>query len=165
MGVTAGIFLASILLKEMRYLVYIRYPWFFLTTFGRALTSSFHIHTKCHERVRSENRTHNLEVKGHCSDEPRLIQPIRLSLTLLGFNAVYSTNSEAAHWINIKSGKRVYIWKAKMSDLLHSLSLISKLSKRCRYHLELIWLTHFHYLSFNMTRGRAAVFVTQRARL
>jgi hypothetical protein len=26
MGVTAGIFLASILLKEMRYLVYIRYP-------------------------------------------------------------------------------------------------------------------------------------------
>jgi hypothetical protein len=28
MGVTAGIFLASILLKEMRYLVYIRYLWF-----------------------------------------------------------------------------------------------------------------------------------------
>ena len=27
MGVTAGIFLASILLKEMRYLVYIRYLW------------------------------------------------------------------------------------------------------------------------------------------
>jgi hypothetical protein len=27
MGVTAGIFLASILLKEMRYLVYIRYQW------------------------------------------------------------------------------------------------------------------------------------------
>ena len=26
-GVTAGIFLASILLKEMRYLVYIRYLW------------------------------------------------------------------------------------------------------------------------------------------
>ena len=31
MGVTAGIFLASILLKEMRYLVYIRYLWFTLT--------------------------------------------------------------------------------------------------------------------------------------
>jgi hypothetical protein len=28
MEVTAGIFLASILLKEMRYLVYIRYLWF-----------------------------------------------------------------------------------------------------------------------------------------
>jgi predicted membrane channel-forming protein YqfA (hemolysin III family) len=28
MGVTAGIFLASILLKEMRYLVYIIYLWF-----------------------------------------------------------------------------------------------------------------------------------------
>jgi hypothetical protein len=28
MGVTAGIFLASILLKEMRYLVYIRYLWY-----------------------------------------------------------------------------------------------------------------------------------------
>jgi hypothetical protein len=28
MGVTAGIFLASILLREMRYLVYIRYLWF-----------------------------------------------------------------------------------------------------------------------------------------
>ena len=28
MGVTAGIFLASILLKEMRYLVYTRYLWF-----------------------------------------------------------------------------------------------------------------------------------------
>jgi hypothetical protein len=27
MGVTAGIFLASILLKEMRYLVYVRYLW------------------------------------------------------------------------------------------------------------------------------------------
>jgi hypothetical protein len=27
MGVTAGIFLASMLLKEMRYLVYIRYLW------------------------------------------------------------------------------------------------------------------------------------------
>jgi hypothetical protein len=27
MGVTAGIFLASILLKEMRYLAYIRYLW------------------------------------------------------------------------------------------------------------------------------------------
>jgi hypothetical protein len=27
MGVTAGIFLASILLKEMRFLVYIRYLW------------------------------------------------------------------------------------------------------------------------------------------
>jgi hypothetical protein len=27
MGVTAGIFLASILLKEMHYLVYIRYLW------------------------------------------------------------------------------------------------------------------------------------------
>jgi hypothetical protein len=27
MGVTAGISLASILLKEMRYLVYIRYLW------------------------------------------------------------------------------------------------------------------------------------------
>jgi hypothetical protein len=27
MGVTTGIFLASILLKEMRYLVYIRYLW------------------------------------------------------------------------------------------------------------------------------------------
>jgi hypothetical protein len=27
MGITAGIFLASILLKEMRYLVYIRYLW------------------------------------------------------------------------------------------------------------------------------------------
>ena len=27
MGVTAGIFLASILLKEMRYQVYIRYLW------------------------------------------------------------------------------------------------------------------------------------------
>jgi hypothetical protein len=27
MGVTAGIFLASVLLKEMRYLVYIRYLW------------------------------------------------------------------------------------------------------------------------------------------
>jgi hypothetical protein len=27
MGVTAGIFLASILLKEMRYLVYKRYLW------------------------------------------------------------------------------------------------------------------------------------------
>jgi hypothetical protein len=27
MGVTAGIFVASILLKEMRYLVYIRYLW------------------------------------------------------------------------------------------------------------------------------------------
>jgi hypothetical protein len=27
MGVTAGIFLASILLNEMRYLVYIRYIW------------------------------------------------------------------------------------------------------------------------------------------
>jgi hypothetical protein len=27
MGVTAGIFLTSILLKEMRYLVYIRYLW------------------------------------------------------------------------------------------------------------------------------------------
>jgi hypothetical protein len=27
MGVTAGIFLASIVLKEMRYLVYIRYLW------------------------------------------------------------------------------------------------------------------------------------------
>jgi hypothetical protein len=27
MGVTAGIFFASILLKEMRYLVYIRYLW------------------------------------------------------------------------------------------------------------------------------------------
>ena len=27
MGVTAGIFLASILLKEMRYLVYTRYLW------------------------------------------------------------------------------------------------------------------------------------------
>jgi hypothetical protein len=27
MGVTAGIFLASILLKEMRHLVYIRYLW------------------------------------------------------------------------------------------------------------------------------------------
>ena len=27
MGETAGIFLASILLKEMRYLVYIRYLW------------------------------------------------------------------------------------------------------------------------------------------
>jgi hypothetical protein len=26
-GLTAGIFLASILLKEMRYLVYIRYLW------------------------------------------------------------------------------------------------------------------------------------------
>jgi hypothetical protein len=32
MGVTAGIFLASILLKEMRYLVYIRYLWS-ITTF------------------------------------------------------------------------------------------------------------------------------------
>jgi hypothetical protein len=31
MGVTAGIFLASILLKEMRYLVYIRYLWLLLT--------------------------------------------------------------------------------------------------------------------------------------
>jgi hypothetical protein len=31
MGVTAGIFLASILLKEMRYLVYIRYLWFVVT--------------------------------------------------------------------------------------------------------------------------------------
>jgi hypothetical protein len=30
MGVTAGIFLASILLKEMRFLVYIRYLWFLL---------------------------------------------------------------------------------------------------------------------------------------
>ena len=28
MGVTAGIFLASILLNEMRYLVYIRYLWY-----------------------------------------------------------------------------------------------------------------------------------------
>jgi hypothetical protein len=28
MGVTAGIFLASVLLKEMRYLVFIRYLWF-----------------------------------------------------------------------------------------------------------------------------------------
>ena len=28
MGVTAGIFLASILLKEMHYLVYIRYLWY-----------------------------------------------------------------------------------------------------------------------------------------
>jgi hypothetical protein len=28
MGVTAGIFLASILLKEMRYLVCIRYLWY-----------------------------------------------------------------------------------------------------------------------------------------
>ena len=28
MGLTAGIFLASILLKEMRYLVYIRYLWY-----------------------------------------------------------------------------------------------------------------------------------------
>ena len=28
MRVTAGIFLASILLKDMRYLVYIRYLWF-----------------------------------------------------------------------------------------------------------------------------------------
>jgi hypothetical protein len=28
MGVTAGIFFASILLKEMRYLVYIRYLWY-----------------------------------------------------------------------------------------------------------------------------------------
>jgi hypothetical protein len=27
MGVTAGIFLASIVLKEMRYLVYVRYLW------------------------------------------------------------------------------------------------------------------------------------------
>jgi hypothetical protein len=27
MGVTSGIFFASILLKEMRYLVYIRYLW------------------------------------------------------------------------------------------------------------------------------------------
>ena len=31
-GVTAGIFLAAILLKEMRYLVYIRYLCFKLTT-------------------------------------------------------------------------------------------------------------------------------------
>jgi hypothetical protein len=30
MGVTAGIFLASILLKEMRYLVYIRYLWYWV---------------------------------------------------------------------------------------------------------------------------------------
>jgi hypothetical protein len=33
MGVTAGIFLASILLKEMRYLVYIIYLWSFLSSF------------------------------------------------------------------------------------------------------------------------------------
>jgi hypothetical protein len=32
MGVTAGIFLASILLKEMRYLVYIRYLWIKFTS-------------------------------------------------------------------------------------------------------------------------------------
>ena len=32
MGITAGIFLASILLKEMRYLVYIRYLWHMLIT-------------------------------------------------------------------------------------------------------------------------------------
>jgi hypothetical protein len=34
MGVTAGIFLASILLKEMRYLVYIRYLWFGIVRLG-----------------------------------------------------------------------------------------------------------------------------------
>jgi hypothetical protein len=34
MGVTAGIFLASILLKEMRYLVYIRYLWVLQTRNG-----------------------------------------------------------------------------------------------------------------------------------
>jgi hypothetical protein len=31
MGVTAGIFLASILIKGMRYLVYIRYLWSYLS--------------------------------------------------------------------------------------------------------------------------------------
>jgi hypothetical protein len=34
MGVTAGIFLASILLKEMRYLVYIRYLWWTQTNYA-----------------------------------------------------------------------------------------------------------------------------------
>jgi hypothetical protein len=31
MGATAGIFFASILLKEMLYLVYIRYLWYYTT--------------------------------------------------------------------------------------------------------------------------------------
>jgi hypothetical protein len=41
MGVTAGIFLASILLKEMRYLVYIRYLRFYptLTQLGFSIFS------------------------------------------------------------------------------------------------------------------------------
>ena len=40
MGVTAGIFLASILLKEMRYLVYIRYLWYFHAAAGGILAKS-----------------------------------------------------------------------------------------------------------------------------
>jgi hypothetical protein len=41
MGVTAGIFLASILLKEMRYLVYIRYLWFFVGLHGDKTYNTF----------------------------------------------------------------------------------------------------------------------------
>ena len=40
MGVTAGIFLASILLKELRYLVYIRYLWYEPGKIRRRLTMS-----------------------------------------------------------------------------------------------------------------------------
>jgi uncharacterized membrane protein (GlpM family) len=43
MGVTAGIFLASILLREMRYLVYLRYLWYTTTrmSVGGAVVSAW----------------------------------------------------------------------------------------------------------------------------
>ena len=67
MGVTAGIFLASILLKEMRYLVYIRYLWYLsfhkstiksqLTLFGQYVKiTDNHVYSRANGTVRRSGR-------------------------------------------------------------------------------------------------------------